>query len=116
EQVHPPRGPRRRHEGPAADRTPPPHGRDPREARPPHVGATRVDPPPPGAPPPPDGEEQQEGSRPRHVAAGAVKDAQVRVARLELFDTRLPLVAPFETSFGKVDHREPLVVRLEDED
>jgi O-succinylbenzoate synthase len=40
----------------------------------------------------------------------------IRLARLELFDTRLPLVAPFETSFGKVDHREPLVVRLEDRD
>jgi O-succinylbenzoate synthase len=40
----------------------------------------------------------------------------VQLARLELFDTRLPLVAPFETSFGKVDHREPLIVRLEDRD
>jgi O-succinylbenzoate synthase len=39
----------------------------------------------------------------------------IRLVRIELFDTRLPLVAPFETSFGKVDHREPLVVRLEDE-
>lgn len=40
----------------------------------------------------------------------------IRLSSLELFDTRLPLVAPFETSFGKVDHREPLIVRLEDRD
>lgn len=40
----------------------------------------------------------------------------IRLARLELFDTKLPLVAPFETSFGKVDHREPVIVRLEDQD
>jgi O-succinylbenzoate synthase len=39
-----------------------------------------------------------------------------RLRSIELFDTRLPLVAPFETSFGRVDHREPLIVRLEDED
>ena len=39
-----------------------------------------------------------------------------RLVRLELFETRLPLVAPFETSFGKVDHREPIIVRLEDSD
>ncbi len=39
-----------------------------------------------------------------------------RLARLEIFETKLPLVAPFETSFGKVDHREPLIVRLEDAD
>lgn len=37
-----------------------------------------------------------------------------RLVRLELFDTRLPLVSPFETSFGRVDHREPVIVRLED--
>jgi O-succinylbenzoate synthase len=39
----------------------------------------------------------------------------IRLARLELFETRLPLVSPFETSFGRVDHREPIVVRLEDD-
>ncbi|MBI3722452.1 o-succinylbenzoate synthase [bacterium] len=40
----------------------------------------------------------------------------VRLARMEIFDTRLPLAFPFETSFGRVDHREPLIVRLEDRD
>jgi O-succinylbenzoate synthase len=35
---------------------------------------------------------------------------------VELVELKLPLVAPFETSFGRVHHREPILVRLEDKD
>jgi O-succinylbenzoate synthase len=39
----------------------------------------------------------------------------VRVAAVELFLIRLPLVRPFETSFGRIDARELVLVRVDDD-
>jgi O-succinylbenzoate synthase len=36
----------------------------------------------------------------------------MKLEELSLYHVRMPLVAPFETSFGRIDHRECLVVRL----
>jgi O-succinylbenzoate synthase len=36
----------------------------------------------------------------------------MKVDELSLYHVRMPLVSPFETSFGRIDHRECLVVRL----
>lgn len=37
----------------------------------------------------------------------------MKLDQLTLFHVRMPLVAPFETSFGRIDHRECLVVRVD---
>ena len=37
----------------------------------------------------------------------------MKLTEISLYQVRMPLVAPFETSFGRIDHRECLIVRLE---
>lgn len=37
----------------------------------------------------------------------------MKLDQLTLFHVRMPLVAPFETSFGRIDHRECVIVRVE---
>jgi o-succinylbenzoate synthase len=39
----------------------------------------------------------------------------MKLEQLTLFHLRMPLVSPFETSFGRIDHRECLILRLRSE-
>src|SRR5512135_1728517 len=36
----------------------------------------------------------------------------MKLDEITLFHVRMPLVSPFETSFGRIDHRECLIVRM----